>query len=121
MAGGTDSIEQYDDDTLKATFSDARKTLNTLREELLSRGLWVDAKYNVTSIADLEDTHISSIIRMLKNKSINQSKYWKGLNDRPWQEFILEHPAYEHLRTEATARNLPGAAALPEANGDNHI
>lgn len=119
MAGGTDSIEQYDDDALKATFSDARKTLNTLREELLSRGLWVDAKYNVTSIADLDDSHITSIIRMLKNKSINQSKYWKGLNDKSSHEFLFEHPAYEHLRTEAVARNLPGATTLPEASGDH--
>lgn len=116
MAGGTDSIEQYDNDALKATFSDARKTLNTLREELLSRGMWVDAKYNVTLIADLDDSHIVSIIRMLKNKSIKQSRHWKGLNDRSSHEFLLEHPAYEHLRAEAVARNLPGAVTLPEAS-----
>ena len=116
MAGGTDSLEEYLDDTLKATFIEAKERMNVLRKELLLRGFWVDAKYNVTPIADLDDSHITSIIRMLKNKSINQSKYWKGLNDKPSQEFLFEHPAYEHLRTEAVTRNLPGAATLPEAN-----
>ncbi len=114
MAGGTERLDDYLDDALKATFVDARERLNILRKELLLRGFWVDAKYKITSITDLDDSHISSIIRMLKNKSINQSKYWKGLKDKPWQALILEHPAYEHLRTEAIARNLPGAALLPE-------
>ena len=118
MAGGTDSLDEYLDDALKATFVDARERLNILRKELLLRGFWVDAKYNITSITDLDDSHISSIIRMLKNKSINQSKYWKGLSDKHWHAFILEHPAYEHLRTEAIARNLPGAALLPEVGDE---
>ena len=116
MAGGISNIEQYDNDALIATFDDTRKTLNMIREALLSRGLWVDAKYKITPITDLDDSHIISIIRMLKNKSVNQSKYWKGLADKTWQEFILEHAAYEHFRAEALARNLPGAATLPEAN-----
>lgn len=116
MAGGTDSLEEYLIDTLKATFVDTRERLGLLRAELLSRGFWVDAKYSITSITDLDDTHILSIIRMLKNKSIRLSRRWKGLNDKSSQEFLLEHPSYEYLRAEAIARNLPGATTLPEAD-----
>lgn len=116
MAGGNGGINyaSYDAEALKTTFTETKSNLDMIRHALLTRGLWVDAKYKIVKIEDLEDTHITAIIRMMKNKSINQSKYWKGLHDKTWQEFIVEHPAYEHLYNEAHARNLPGAGTLPE-------
>lgn len=116
MAGDNGGVDytDYDVAALKTTFQETREILSNMRQELFSRGYWVDAKYKVNEIVTLEDDHIVAILRMMKNKSINQSKYWKGLHDKTWQEFIVEHPAYMFLQGEARARNLPGATTLPE-------
>jgi hypothetical protein len=118
MAGGAGGVDYsaYDTDALKATFLETKETLSNMRQELLSRGYWIDAKYKINAIADLEDDHLSSILRMQKNKSIRRSKYWKGLHDKTWQEFLLEEPVYPFLFAEAQARNLPGAGTLPEVD-----
>jgi len=121
MAEGSNDITTYTDDTLEATFKDVREVLDNLRQEMLSRGLWVDSKYKVTPITGLEDDHLVSIIRMLKNQSRNKSKWHKGLHEKTWEEFISEHPSYPHLFREANARNLPGAAMLPALGGNGVI
>ena len=118
MAGGTGGVDYsaYDVEALKTTFQETRELLSNMRQEFCSRGYWVDAKYNINEIITLDDDHIVAILRMMKNKSINSSKYHKGLHDKTWQEFIVEHPAYTFLYAEAHVRNLPGAGTLPEVN-----
>ncbi len=120
MARGASNIDYsgYDAEALKATFLETMETVAYIRGELLARGFWIDSKYNVTPIAELEDSHIVSIIRMMKNKCIKRSRYWKGLHDKTWQEFILEEHAYPHLYREANERNLPGAGTLPNPEAE---
>ena len=121
MAAGVGQLGNFDDDALKATFADTKDTLNELRHELLMRGYWVDSKYKITPVAELEDDHLVAILRMKKNQAINQARWWKGLEEKTWQEFITEQPSYPHLFREANARNLPGSAMLPGLHGNGVI
>jgi len=121
MAASVGNLINFDDDALKSTFTDTKDTLDEYRHELLMRGYWVDAKYKITKVTELDDDHLTSIIRMLKNQSINKGKWHKGLNVKTWEEFITEHPAYPYLFREANDRNLPGAAVLPGLHGNGVI
>jgi hypothetical protein len=116
MAEDTGGIDYsaYDPETLKATFLETRERLGVLRHALQLKGYWIDAKYQMTPIDELEDTHIASILKMMKNRAILKAKNWKGLEEREWGSFIVEEPVYSFLFTEATDRNLPGINRFPK-------
>lgn len=121
MAGGNNSVDYsaYDAEALKQTFLETKATLDAIRKAILVNGFWVDSKYNITQISDLEDDHLIAIIRMLKNQSVKRSRSYRGLHDKSSEEFLMEHSAYEHLYDEAQNRNLPGADHLPNPRGED--
>lgn len=115
MANGDLNIDysQYEPEVLEASFLEARETLAKMRRALLMKGYWIDAKYNIKPVAELEDSHITSILKLMKNKAILKAKSHKGLEELTWPDFIVEEPAYKSLFTEAQDRNLPGISRFP--------